>query len=67
VVFINAASLPDRVGSEDRGDIVLTEAFEHGGVAERPIDPLDAVQSGELNSVGHLHPHVIGGRTVGPR
>ena len=28
---------------------------KRGGVAERPVDPLDAVEPGELDGFGHLH------------
>ena len=57
VVLVGASSLPDRVRSEDRGDVAVGEPFERGGVTERPIDAFDTVQPGELDRVGHLHLH----------
>ena len=49
------ASLPGRVRGEDRGEVAVGEPVERGGVAERPVDPLDTVQAGELDGFGHLH------------
>ena len=53
--LIDASLLGDRARSKDRGNIVLTEAFERGRVTEGSIDTVDAVQAGELDGVGHLH------------
>ena len=55
VVLVGASSLPDGVRGEDRGEITVTESFEAGGVTERPVDPVDTVQLGELHRFGHLH------------
>lgn len=47
-----------RVRSEDRSNIASGETPERGGVTKRPINPVDAMQPGELHGVGHLHPHL---------
>ena len=46
-----------RVGGQDRGQIAFGEPAERGGVAERPVDPLGAVEAGEGDRFGHLHLH----------
>ena len=57
VVLIGASSLPDGVGGDDRCGVAVGEPFERRGVTERPIDPFDTMQPGELNGFGHLHLH----------
>jgi hypothetical protein len=57
--------LAGRVGGDDRGQVAVREPGEAGGVAERPVDPLGAVQAGQLDRFGHLHLHAAGARGGG--
>ena len=53
--IVGASLLPDGVRGEDRGEVTVAESFEAGDVTERPVDPADTVQLGELDRFGHLH------------
>lgn len=55
--LIGASLLPGRVRRDDRRGVTVSEPFERGRVTQRPVDPFGTVQSGELNSFGHLHFH----------
>ena len=55
--LISASSLPNRMRSEDRYCVAVTESLERCGVTQRPIDPLDTVQSRERDRFGRLHLH----------
>ena len=54
---IGAPALSGRVSSQDRGQVAVCEAAEHRGVAERPVEPLGAVQSSRGDGFGHLDLH----------
>lgn len=42
---------------EDRLEVVLAEAFHDGGVAERPVDTLNADERGKGDGPSHLGAH----------
>ena len=62
VSVVGASALSGRVSSQDRGQVAVCEAAEHRGVAERPVEPLGAVQSGKGDGLGHLDLHAARSR-----
>ena len=60
MLLVSTPSCPGGMRGEDRGEIGLGETLERRCVTERPINPLDPMQPGQRDSVGHLHLHPRG-------